>query len=158
MVSTSTIFEDYYVNPKDVEITFPENKKNLIYIYMESMESSFSSFTFDGKEVNVVPNLTRIANDNINFSNTKGLGGAVRIPLTTWTVAGTVAQMGGIPLKSSMKRNKYGLGSDEFLPGAIMLGDILEDAGISRSMIKLYSKVMATLKYLIINGLNKKVE
>ncbi len=129
MVSTSTIFEDYYVNPKDVEITFPEERKNLIYIYMESMESSFSSFTFDGKKVNVIPNLTKIANDNINFSNTKGLGGAVRIPLTTWTVAGTVAQMGGIPLKSSMKRNKYGLGSDEFLPGAIMLGDILEDAG-----------------------------
>ncbi len=129
MFATSNLFEEYYVDPSKVAITFPEQKKNLIYIYMESMESSFSSFTFDGKEVNVIPHLTKIANDNINFSNTKGMGGAVRLPLTTWTVAGTVAQMGGIPLKSSMKRNKYGLGNDEFLPGAIMLGDILKENG-----------------------------
>ncbi len=128
-VSTSKIFEDYYVKPSDVKLTFPEKKKNLIYIYMESMESSFNSFTLNDKEVNVIPNLTKIANDNINFSNTEGMGGAIRVPLTTWTVAGTVAQMGGIPLKSTMKRNKYGLGSDIFLPGATMLGDILKENG-----------------------------
>ena len=34
----STFIEDNYVDPNDVKITFPDKKKNLIYIYLESME------------------------------------------------------------------------------------------------------------------------
>ncbi len=40
---TSTIFEDEYVNAKTAEITFPEKPRNLIHIYLESLENSFLS-------------------------------------------------------------------------------------------------------------------
>lgn len=33
----STIYEDYYVDARDVDLTFPETKRNLIYIFLESM-------------------------------------------------------------------------------------------------------------------------
>ena len=36
----SSFIEDNYVDPADVSIRFPEKKRNLIYIYMESMEYS----------------------------------------------------------------------------------------------------------------------
>ena len=38
--SKSTLIEDNYINPKDVNITFPEKKQNLIYIFVESLETS----------------------------------------------------------------------------------------------------------------------
>ena len=35
--SNSPFFETYYRDPRQVQITFPETKRNLIYIFMESM-------------------------------------------------------------------------------------------------------------------------
>ena len=34
------IYENYYIEPTTVNISMPENKRNLIYIYIESLESS----------------------------------------------------------------------------------------------------------------------
>lgn len=31
---STSIFEDYYVNPNEIELIFPEKKQNLIYIYI----------------------------------------------------------------------------------------------------------------------------
>ena len=39
----SVIYEEEYVDPDKVEITFPKEKRNLIYIFCESMENSFMS-------------------------------------------------------------------------------------------------------------------
>ena len=39
----SKLIENEYVDPKNVEITFPEKKQNLIYIYVESLENSVKS-------------------------------------------------------------------------------------------------------------------
>ena len=36
----NTVVEDNYVDPDRVNITFPEQKRNLIYLYLESMEST----------------------------------------------------------------------------------------------------------------------
>ena len=33
----STFIDDNYIDPRDTEITFPEQKRNLIYIFLESM-------------------------------------------------------------------------------------------------------------------------
>ena len=38
----STFIDDNYVDPKSVSITFPEQKRNLIYIYLESMENTYA--------------------------------------------------------------------------------------------------------------------
>lgn len=36
----SELIEKEYVNPNDVQITFPEQKRNLIFIFVESLETS----------------------------------------------------------------------------------------------------------------------
>lgn len=48
---SSHLFEDYYINPDEVKITFPKEKQNLIYIYLESMESSYSTSMINDEEV-----------------------------------------------------------------------------------------------------------
>ena len=126
----STLFEDYYVNPRDVEITFPENKKNLIYIYVESLEMSSASIKNGGLISNdsYIPNLEKVAQDNINFSDKNNLGGAHQVSGTGWTVAGMVATTSGIPLKIAIDQNEY-IGYESFLPGAYSLGEILKENG-----------------------------
>lgn len=38
----SNFIEQYYVNPEETSLTFPETKRNLIYIFLESMETTYS--------------------------------------------------------------------------------------------------------------------
>jgi phosphoglycerol transferase len=140
----ATVFEKYYVDPQKATITFPQKKRNLIYIYMESMESSYTSKENGGDESdNLIPNLTNIAeNEGINFSNTNKLGGAQAVPGTGFTMGGMIAQTAGIPLKVSVsegnndgdKANAYG-SADSYLPGAYSLGDILNTEGYNQTLL-----------------------
>lgn len=96
----SSLFEDYYVDTKDVDVVFPEKKQNLIYIFLESMESSnFSKENGGVFKSSIIPNLEKLAIENINFSNTSLLGGALESYGNSWTMAAMVAQTAGIPLK-----------------------------------------------------------
>ena len=125
----SSIFEDYYINPKDVSIRYHGKKKNLIYIYVESLESSNVSVLNGGIiKDSYIPNLELIALDNLNFSNTDKIGGAIQFPGLNWTIAGMVAATSGIPLKVIVERNSYS-GYSNFLPGVYSLGEILEEFG-----------------------------
>ena len=125
----SSLFEKYYINPKEVNISFPNNKKNLIYIFVESLEmSTASKINGGGKAVSNIPNLEKIALDSINFSNNNQLGGAIQVDGLGWTVAGMVAQTSGIPLKLRIYGNAYS-GYSHFLPGAYSLGEILKENG-----------------------------
>lgn len=132
--SKSTLIEDNYVNPKEVNITFPEIKQNLIYIFVESLETSATSIINGGDvEKSYIPNLEYIALNNINFSNKDSLGGAKKLSLTTWTAAGMVAETSGIPLKVMGANNYTGYG--ESLPGATSIGDILEENGYKNYLL-----------------------
>lgn len=134
----SLIFENDYVDPSDVKLTFPENKRNLIYIYLESMESTYASSDIGGAESeNLIPNLSNYAlNEGINFSNNDLLGGAVTSPGTGFTVGGMVAQSAGIPLKvsGSYNENEYG-NTTNFMPGAVSIGDILNEQGYKQILL-----------------------
>ncbi len=128
-IFVSNIYEEEYINPQNIEISFPENKQNLIYIYLESTETTTLSKENGGAvEVSYMPGLEEIAVNNINFSNTSKLGGPIPIEGTTWTIAGMLAQTSGIPLKTVMNANDYGT-EGEFIPGVVTLGDILKDNG-----------------------------
>lgn len=128
--STTEIFEQYYVNPQDVSITFPERKRNLILIYLESMESTYASVEEGGgKPINYIPELTKLANENINFStNSDSFGGGTVCPGTGWTMGAIVGTSSGVPFKTMIDGNAAGRFA-EFLPGLVTLGDILERAG-----------------------------
>jgi phosphoglycerol transferase len=65
----TTLYEDVYVDPETVTITFPEQKRNLIYIYLESMETTYGDVASGGsREVSLIPELTELAGNYITFS------------------------------------------------------------------------------------------
>lgn len=127
--TTSTkLFEDNYVDARNVELTFPKKKRNLIYIYLESMEMSNASIKNGGLfEKSYMPRLEELALKNINFSNTNKLGGAYQTDNASWTMAALIAHTSGIPLKLSLNKNVSD--SKSFVPGAYTLGDILYENG-----------------------------
>lgn len=127
--SYSTLIEDNYINPAQTTIIFPEKKRNLIYIYLESMESTYSDKKDGGAyDHNYIPALTELALDNINFSNSDKLGGAYPTTGATWTMGGLFAQTSGLPLKLSIQGNEMAY-QDSFFPQISTLGDVLADAG-----------------------------
>lgn len=121
----SSFIEDNYVNPRNVQITFPKNKRNLIYIFVESLESSYLSFEEGGLlEENLMPELTTLAKENVSFSGTEKLGGAYQLDGTSWTTSAMIAHTAGIPLKLGKSiSNSYKISN--FLNGIYNLGDIL---------------------------------
>lgn len=131
----STFIEENYVDPKDVKLEFPEEKRNLIYIYIESMETTFENVSFDDKvDYNLIPKLTELSNDNIYFSDTDGFGGLYQVKGTSWTAGGMIGQTAGIPLLLPMCENCY-VGYDSFLPNIYSLGDILKENGYNQEIM-----------------------
>lgn len=131
----STIFEEYYVDGRDITIEFPEEKRNLIILYLESMENTMiDEKSGGGWKYNVIPELTAIAENNINFSNTNRIGGAYPVIGTDWTIAGMVSTTSGIPLKIPIYGNSY-TDTDNFLAGAYSLGDVLEKEGYKQALM-----------------------
>lgn len=135
-VSTESDFiKENYVEPTDDIITFPDEKKNLIYIFLESMEATYTSEAYGGaQEENYIPELTDLANENVSFSNTDKLGGALNFTGTTWTAAAMVAQTSGINIKVPLTSDNYG-GENAFLPGITSLGEVLERNGYEQTLL-----------------------
>ena len=134
-INKSTLIEEEYVNPETVEIQFPEKKRNLIYIFLESMETTYYSKDDSGlSEQDLIPEISKLAKENLNFSNTSKLGGAYTPYGTTWTVAAMTAQTCGVPLKIGIEQNSLSEYS-EFLGGAYSIGEILEDNGYKNFLL-----------------------
>ena len=135
--NSSAIFETQYQDPKTVPITFPEEKRNLIYIFLESMEISFMS---DGKNgmlpYDTIPELTALAQENINFSHNENVGGFYTLNGAGMTVGSMVAQTAGIPLKTPPGIDGNGYGQDgNFLPGVTNLTNILHENGYYQALM-----------------------
>lgn len=135
--SASTLYEDYYVDSANANITFPADgeKKNLIYILCESLESSFADEANGGcMNENLMPHLTKYAEENIHFSSADNLAGAIEVEGTGWTIAAMVAQMSGVPLSLPIGNNGYGRFA-EFMPGITSLGELLEKEGYVNEIV-----------------------
>lgn len=133
--SNSDLIENEYVDPRNVNIEFPENKRNLIYIYLESMEETFFSKENGGAyDESIIPELEQLATENISFSGSNELVGLYSLPGTTWTVGAMVAQTTGIPLKIPIDGNSYDK-YDSFLPGVYSLGQILQKQGYNQMLM-----------------------
>nr|WP_076778355.1 GBS Bsp-like repeat-containing protein [Lachnoclostridium phocaeense] len=132
----STFIDDNYVSPADVEMTFPQEKRNLIYIFLESMETTYADTQNGGAFTeNVIPELTQIAQENEDFSGeTDKLNGGYSMPGTTWTIGAMFGQTAGLPLSVSIDGNNMDT-QDTFFAGAVTLGDILESQGYSQTLL-----------------------
>ena len=126
----TTIYEDRYVDPAAVSITPPAQKKNLIYLYLESMETSYASEEAGGRqpEHNYIPNLTALARENLSFSDSERLGGFRAVSGTTWTMGALFAATSGLPFSFPVGENAMNRHA-EFASGCTTLGDILADNG-----------------------------
>ena len=121
-----------YVDPAKTSLTFPEKKRNLIYIFLESVELTYTDEASGGAfKYNCLPNLTALAQsegaDNFRGTETK-LNGGHALSCTTWTMGAMFGQTSGLPLKIAIDGNSMDT-QEAFFPSITTLGDILEDNG-----------------------------
>ena len=133
----TTIYEDYYVDPDSVSIVpANEEKKNLIYIYLESMETTYASEAVGGHQPvnNYIPNLTEMADENINFSNSNQLGGWHTVNGTGWTMGALFGTTSGIPFTFPVDGNSMD-DRKNFASGVTTLGEILDAQGYNQEFL-----------------------
>lgn len=131
----STLYEEEYIDPSQATISFPEKKRNLVYIFLESMETSYLSQELGGgSKENLIPELYELADQNINFSHSDDVGGYPRVTHATWTSAAMVSHTAGVPLTIDIAQidlnNFVG-----YLPGATTIQDVLHDAGYYQTLM-----------------------
>lgn len=132
----STIFEDYYVDPMEVTYQFPETKRNLIYIYLESMETTYYSKELGGaQKQNLIPELYHLAQTYQTFDGGVSENTGFYVPEGTgWTIGAMVGQSAGIPLKIAIQGNSYS-NATTFLPGSYSIGEILEKENYNQTLL-----------------------
>ena len=135
----STFIEDHYVAPQDVELVFPEEGRNLIHIYLESIETTFMSTEYGGAfEENLIPELTTLARENVNFSHSEQIGGAFVTVNSTWTSASMFAQTAGLPLNTPVA-------ADSILTDALLL--TYEEVALFPSEITTFGEILESQDY-----------
>lgn len=126
-LQSSSFIEENYVDGREVNIKFPEKKRNLIIIFAESFENSLINKELGGGwDYSIMPEMEELALNNLNFSNNDKIGGFYHTNGSTWTVSGLVAITSGINMKINMANAYF---SNNFMSGAYSLGDILKENG-----------------------------
>lgn len=126
----------HYADPAQAEITFPGEKRNLVYIFLESMETTYADTQSGGAmDKSLIPQLTRLAQESEDFSgDSAALNGARVLQGSTWTMGAMFAHTAGLPLKVSVEGNSMGEQA-HFFPELKTLGDVLHDAGYSQTLL-----------------------
>lgn len=128
----STYLEENYVFPTKENIKFPESKRNIIHIYMESIENSFYSKELGGyDENNIMPDLAKLSDTGISFSHTDKHGGPQQTYGSGHSIAAMVNMNAGVPMLAAGARN----GSTLSYPDFITIGDILKENGYETSFM-----------------------
>lgn len=110
-----SFFTHYNISP----ITETGEKRNLVFLYLEGFEQTYSDSTlFPG----LTPHLDQLSQKGYSFVNIDQSYEA------DFTIAGMVSSQCGIPLVAPSQGNTLG-GIHTYLPGATCLGDILQQAG-----------------------------
>ena len=129
------LYEERYVDPAATEIERPAKKPNVICLFLESMETTYASREAGGIQAeNYMPNLTRLAEEEISFSNTDRLGGFLSTDKTNWTMAALFGATSGLPFAFPVGQNsmnKY----TAFAPEIVTLGDILREDGYTQEFL-----------------------
>lgn len=122
----NTFIEEHYLPIRLEELTFPEKKRNVVVLFLESMRSDFASEKLFPKPL--IPKLKKIQNENISCD-------LAAAPGLTWTVASLTGFLFGVPLRLPVRGNHYSRTDDLFLPGALSLLEVFEANGYKVSLI-----------------------
>lgn len=93
------------------------SRKNIIWIYAESLERTYLDTTIFP---DLLPNITELERESISFQNIQQSYG------TGWTIAGLIATQCGVPLVVSSQTEET---MKEFMPWAVCMSDILDKNG-----------------------------
>lgn len=131
------LYEKYYVDGREIELTFPEEKRNLIFIFLESMEVTFSDQESGGAmSVDIIPELNALAKENICFAGGDELNGSHVMPGASFTMGSLVANTSGVPINEKLVSNDtlygYWESQNNYLPGAWTIGDVLHEEGYNQ--------------------------
>lgn len=131
----TNLYENYYVDSRNVNIKFPKKKRNLILIYVESLETTYTSKENGGNyHSDLIKELTDLGKQHLNFSHQNKLGGAHVVCGTGWTTGGLVAQSAGIPLLVPFTHKPFSQ-KNLFYPNVYTLGDILKKEGYQQEFL-----------------------
>lgn len=120
----SEFYQKEYVNPDTVKIDF-KKKKNLILVFLESMEYNFQDSVNGGNlSKNLVPEITVYLKNEQSF-----IPGGTQVTGMGWTMADAVAKTCGIPLVFPPSILNSFVPLESFLPGVTCLTDILAENG-----------------------------
>ena len=133
---SSKFIEENYVDPKGIELHFPEKKRNLIYIYMESTELTFMDEAHGGAfPDNLLPEMTALSKEGEDFSGAgESRNGGISLPGATWTMGAIFAQSTGLPLKISIEQNSMD-SQKAFFPSVTAIQDILKEEGYTQKFL-----------------------
>lgn len=132
----SGFYEQNYVVPQETQITFPSFKRNLVIIFMESMESTFAATPLHNYyQADLIKELHTLADQNINFSDNAYLGGAYPIDGTQWTQSALFAKTCGVPIQMPVRAFNSIRLKKGFYPNAWCLYDILREQGYEESFL-----------------------
>ena len=120
----SRLYEKYYTIP---ELKDNGIKKNVIFIFAESIEDNFSDANYWGE--NLIPMLSKLKGEGISFSGYFPVNG------TNWTLASNVSVFCGVPIRTQL-RDRLGPQTQKFLPGAVCLPDLLHQSGYYNVFVK----------------------
>lgn len=127
---SSNFIQNNYVNPKTTNIKFPNKKRNLIMIFVESLETSLFTKSQGGYwDYEVIPELYKILEDEDTtvFYNKNKSELMNQLDTSAWTTGGDVSNTTGLTLKIPIQRSSYY--SKDFMSGAYSLGEVLKDNG-----------------------------
>ena len=111
-------FYELFTVPPRMELKQLREKRNLVYLYLESVEAAFfDEAVFPG----LLPNLKHLGAQAINFTDLFDVG--------AFTMGAFVASQCGIRLITPTKAENYMDKVGSYLPGATCLGDVLNASG-----------------------------
>lgn len=126
--SYSEFYEENFVSPASVTLSSSGKTNNLVYIFLESMESSFGDEASGGVlRHNLIPHLTDFARENLSFGTGSVLGGNINLQGTCWTAAGLLSKTLSVPYFLPFAKNNAG--EETCLTATKSLYDFLAEQG-----------------------------
>ena len=117
----SELYRQHYANPDSVQIHTPEHPKNLLVIFLESMETNFARYT---PEIDSLFQESGLAPGGLNVSG------------TSWTIAGITGKLCGIPLNMPTGIDEYHGKLPTYLPHASCIMNVLANQGYQQVYIQ----------------------
>lgn len=151
-INTTKIFDKEYNKINYEDVIFNE-KKNLITIYVESLETTFFSKEHGGNwDYEILSELNDLMDDNaIYFATDSNRRGIYNLYGTSWTTASIISSTSGVPFKIPFENSKFT--KDNFLRKIITLGDVLKYQGYHNEVISGASTKFGSLyDYFKIHG------